>query len=99
SVVLGRLVDNPFARYTARISFGINVWHYLLIEGFAFISDDWFVYGGVAERRAFLMICLVLLGLTYAVATASWRWIERPALESRWAAGGSREALSPAAAG
>jgi len=31
SVVLGRAFDNPFLRYTARISFGLYIWHYLII--------------------------------------------------------------------
>ena len=86
SEALGRLVDNPFARYTARISFGIYIWHYLLLEGFSHITGGrFFVYGAIAEPRTHLMISLVLLGLTYAVAAASWRWIEQPFLESGWA--------------
>ena len=52
SETLGRLVDNPFARYTARISFGIYIWHYLLLEGFSHITGGrFFVYGAIAEPR------------------------------------------------
>lgn len=90
SETLGRLVDNPFARYTARISFGIYIWHYLLLEGFSHITGGrFFVYGGIVEARTHLAISIVLVGATYAVAAASWRWIERPALESRWANAGT----------
>ena len=32
SVVVGRLLDNPVTRYIATISFGIYVWHYLVME-------------------------------------------------------------------
>ena len=31
SVVLGRAFDNPFFRYTAKVSFGLYIWHYLVI--------------------------------------------------------------------
>lgn len=85
SEVLGGLVDNPFARYTARISFGIYIWHYLLLEGFAHITGGWYSYGRIANPSTHFTISMVMLALTYAIAAASWRWIERPALESRWA--------------
>ena len=35
SRVLGRLVDNRFARYTAKVSFGIYIWHYLVLHLFS----------------------------------------------------------------
>jgi len=85
SEVLGGLVDNPVARYTARISFGIYIWHYLLLEGFAHITGGWYSYGRIANASTHFTISMVMLALTYAIAAASWRWIERPALESRWA--------------
>ena len=32
TVVVGRLLDNPVVRYLARISFGLYVWHYVVLE-------------------------------------------------------------------
>lgn len=90
SRLLGRLADNRFARYTARVSFGIYIWHYLLIMVVEGRSDGRFAYGAVTDPRAHLAVSLGLVLLTYAVATASWRWIERPALTSRWATGRPR---------
>jgi peptidoglycan/LPS O-acetylase OafA/YrhL len=84
SRVLGRLWDHRFARFTARVSFGIYVWHYLLIEWLAH-RTGWFVYFGVEDAWTHLAVSAGLLVVTYAVAAASWRWIERPALQSRWA--------------
>lgn len=85
STVLGRLVDNRFARFTARVSFGIYVWHYLIIETVAWRTDGWFVYFGVGDLTQFLLVSAGVLVASYAIAAASWRWIERPALQSRWA--------------
>lgn len=90
SRVLGRLADNRFARYTARVSFGIYIWHYLLITVLEHYSDGRFTYGAMTEPLRHLAVCAAILAVTYAVATASWRWIERPALTSRWATGRPR---------
>ena len=87
SRVLGRLVDNPFARYTARVSFGIYIWHYLLLELVAVLSGGEFVYYGITDPWRHAMLSAVVLALTYAVASASWYWLERPILYSRWATG------------
>lgn len=90
SSLLGRLADNGFARYTARVSFGIYIWHYLLIMVAEGWSDGRFAYGTVTDPWAHLAVSAGLLALTFAIATASWRWIERPALTSRWATGRPR---------
>ena len=85
SRLLGRLVDNGFARYTARVSFGIYIWHNLLLELVARLSGGDFVYFGIADPWRHAMLSAVVLALTYAVASASWYWLERPILNSRWA--------------
>lgn len=85
SEALGRVLDNRFARFTATVSFGIYIWHYLLIMVLEGASDGWFSYEAVTDPRRHLAVSLALLAVTYAIATASWRWIERPALTSRWA--------------
>ncbi len=91
SRVLGALADNRAARYTARVSFGIYVWHYLIIEMVAGRTGD-FVYGGIADVGRFAALSTLVLVLTYAVAGASWRWLERPCLTSAWARGVRRGA-------
>ena len=87
SRLLGRLVDTRFARYTARVSFGIYIWHYLLISVVEHSSGGRLAYGAIREPGMHLALSAAILVVTYAVATASWRWIERPALMSRWARG------------
>jgi peptidoglycan/LPS O-acetylase OafA/YrhL len=82
SRVLGRIMDNRFARYTATISFGIYIWHYLILHVVSYLTEGEFEYGGVTDPWRLLAMSVVVLGLTYGVATLSWRWIERPALRS-----------------
>jgi len=40
---------------------------------------------GTAEPGGRLSGAVGVLAVTYAVASASWFWLERPALASRWA--------------
>lgn len=85
SRVLGRLVDNRFARYTATVSFGIYIWHYLVLHLFSRMTKGEFEYYGITDPWRHLALSLGVLAVTYAVASASWFWLERPALRSRWA--------------
>lgn len=85
SRLLGRLADNPFARYTAKVSFGIYIWHYLVLHLFSRMTDGEFEYFGITDPWRHLALSLGVLAVTYAVASASWFWLERPALRSRWA--------------
>ena len=85
SAALGRLVDNRFARYTAKVSFGIYIWHYLVLHLFSRLTDGEFEYYGITDPWRHLGLSLGVLAVTYAVASASWFWLERPALASRWA--------------
>jgi peptidoglycan/LPS O-acetylase OafA/YrhL len=85
SVVLGRAFDNPFMRYTAKISFGLYIWHFLIVlwVGRA-LEPDFLNYGGVEDPWRLLEIGSFVLIVSYAVATLSWHLIERPFLEGRF---------------
>ncbi len=84
SRVLGAIVDNPFFRYTAKVSFGLYIWHYLVIlwVGRA-LEPDFLPYGGVTDPWRLLEIGSFVLIVSYGVATLSWHLIERPFLEGR----------------
>lgn len=85
SRILGRLADNRFFRYTATVSFGLYIWHYLLLYLFSSITDGRFQYGGIQSTGQHLAISGALLVIAYAIATVSWKFIEQPALRSKWA--------------
>ena len=87
STVVGRIVDNRFARYTAKVSFGIYIWHYLLLHLVSAITGGEFEYFGITDPWRHAMLSAVVLVLTYAVASASWYLLEKPILNSRWATG------------
>lgn len=85
SRAIGRLLDNRFFRYTATVSFGLYIWHYLLLHLMEYLTGGEFVYGGVENPVRFAWISGTVLVLAYAVATVSWTFLERPVLRSRWA--------------
>ena len=85
SRLLGRLFDNRFFRYTATVSFGLYIWHYLLLYLFSEITDGRFEYWGIQSAGQHVAISVALVVIAYAIATVSWRFIEQPALRSRWA--------------
>ena len=85
SRVVGRLLDNRFFKYTATVSFGIYIWHYLLLHLMVYLTDGEFVYGNVDNPARFAWMSATVLVLTYAVASLSWKYIEKPVLNSKWA--------------
>lgn len=96
SVWLGGALDNRLARFLAQISFGIYVWHYLVIE----LAIRFGVAGplpGPAEMGRFVYGAALVIASTIGIATASFRWLENPVI--RWARGleGGRNARATTA--
>lgn len=99
SVVVGRLLDNPVTRYIATISFGIYVWHYLVMELVRLYWVPDFYYRGVSDMTLFVVICGVVSLVTLAIAHLSWHLVEKPAIDwARRQEGTGRARLSPQAA-
>jgi peptidoglycan/LPS O-acetylase OafA/YrhL len=80
SRVAGRLMDNAFFRYTSRISFGLYLWHYLVIAAFS---------GAIGDLGEWLMLVVLSLAFSYVIATASWKYWEEPWLRraQKWKPG------------
>ena len=74
---VGRLLDNRFFRYTSRISFGLYLWHYLVIAMFA---------GAIGDLGEWLLLVALTLAVSYLIATLSWKYWEEPWLKraQRW---------------
>ncbi len=83
SLITGRLMDNPFARYTAKVSFGLYVWHYLILELMRLLYDEKWSYFGIKNLWVHLAYSGVALLLSYLVATISYYFIEKPFLQQR----------------
>jgi peptidoglycan/LPS O-acetylase OafA/YrhL len=99
SLLVGRVLDNPVTRYVARISFGIYVWHYVVLE----LVRVWWLpgltYANFADTGAYILACVVVAGVSGLIAHLSYyllelrfiRWAQRPGTDRAAAT------LSPAA--
>lgn len=78
---IGRGVDNPFFRYTAKVSFGLYIWHNLIITlaGMYWIKD--FHFGGIVPLGRWAWISLGVIVVSYGIATLSYYFIEKPILD------------------
>lgn len=100
SVLVGRLLDNPASRYIATISFGIYIWHYVVLE---LVRKYWapdIDHGSMADPWKFVLVSAVVTAITFVIAHASFHLLENPVI--RWARGRERRGvdaatLSPAA--
>jgi ABC-type glycerol-3-phosphate transport system permease component/peptidoglycan/LPS O-acetylase OafA/YrhL len=81
SRLLGRALDNRFFRYTAKVSFGLYIWHYLILELIRLLHNSEYRYAGIRDLPYLLIVSLVALGLAYLMAGLSYRHIESPFLE------------------
>ncbi len=70
----GRILDNRFFRYTAKVSFGLYLWHYLIISltCINIYFDNLLVWGGVS---------IAITVLSYIIATLSYKYVEKPVLD------------------
>ena len=75
---LGLLLDNPLARYIARISFGIYVWHFLIIEVIRQIWYERFYFQGVLNFGQWMLLCAVVTGISFLIAHVSYYMLEAP---------------------
>jgi peptidoglycan/LPS O-acetylase OafA/YrhL len=79
SRIAGWLLDNPPARYVAKISFGIYVWHFVLME---VIRHNWYnrfwPMGGVQNLNDWLVLSAVVIGVTFLIAHVSYNTLEAP---------------------
>jgi peptidoglycan/LPS O-acetylase OafA/YrhL len=80
---VGTALDNALIRYIARISFGIYVWHYLVIE---IVRKYWapdFRMFSLTDPWTFVATSIVITALTVLVAQVSFHFVERSVM--RWA--------------
>ena len=76
---VGKLFDNPFFRYTARISFGLYIWHYVVMFGITLVYPS-YQYGSIGDLGVWFGLAGVTLAISYVIATVSWYWLEKPIL-------------------
>jgi peptidoglycan/LPS O-acetylase OafA/YrhL len=101
SVVLHRITDIAPIAYVARVSFGVYIWHYLLMEIVRVLWQPRYVFWGMTNISAWAWISFAIVVLSFFIATLSYALLEEPII--RWARGLERRptpnapTLSPAA--
>jgi peptidoglycan/LPS O-acetylase OafA/YrhL len=81
--ILHRIIDNWLFQKIATLSFGIYLWHVLIIE---LIHELWvweFVYNGIGSYSQWLMLSAVVIVSSVVIAALSYRFFEKPILD--WA--------------
>ena len=77
---VARLLDNRFFNWIAKLSFGVYLWHVLVIEIIARKFERSFVYYGVSSFWLWSLIASIVVIATFAIASLSWRYMESPLL-------------------
>jgi peptidoglycan/LPS O-acetylase OafA/YrhL len=101
SVLMPRLTEIAPVAFLARISFGIYVWHFLLLECVRVLYQPRFGYWGMVDTGQWAWLSAGVVAAAIIVATTSYYVLEAPII--RWARGFERRpandapTLSPAA--
>jgi peptidoglycan/LPS O-acetylase OafA/YrhL len=85
SVMAGRLLDNRVSRFIAEISFGIYIWHFLVIGLMARLVPPSFRTNDEGGWATWLWSSAGAIVISFVVATISFYVLERPMV--RWARG------------
>lgn len=94
SVLAGHLLDNRVSRFVAQISFGIYIWHFLIIGLMARLLPPSFQTAGEGGWTIWLWSSIIAIVGSVAVATLSFHLLEQPMV--RWARGlEKRKSLEP----
>lgn len=78
---IGRGLDNPFFRYTAKVSFGLYIWHAMIITLVRMYWIKDFHFAGITTLNRWALISLGVIAASYAVASLSYFLIEKPILD------------------
>ena len=93
SLMAGRLLDCRPARFLAEISFGIYIWHFLVIGLMARLLPPSFFTEGKEGWSIWIMSSAVAIAISLVIATLSFYLLERPVV--RWARGLEKGPSSP----
>ena len=101
AVLLPRITEIAPIAYIARVSFGVYVWHYFLMEVTRVLWLPDYVYWGMRDAGQWAWVSALVVVAAFVVATLSYYLLEAPVI--RWARGLERRpianapTLSPAA--
>jgi ABC-type glycerol-3-phosphate transport system permease component/peptidoglycan/LPS O-acetylase OafA/YrhL len=76
------ILDNTFFKYTAKISFGLYIWHYPILEVMRLLHNYNFKYFGIDDVWQWMALCSFALIAAYSLASWSYTHIESPFLRN-----------------
>ena len=79
SKCIGNILDNRFFQYTAKISFGLYIYHFLVMTFFD--TSLGYSHGSVANLESWSILTFFVILVTYIVASLSWYFVEKPILD------------------
>ncbi|MDO6765243.1 acyltransferase [Agarivorans sp. 1_MG-2023] len=83
SKVASRALDNRLFNHIATISFGIYLWHYLVMEVIHLMWVDNYVYAGISDVELWFELSLIVCAVSSLLAAFSYYLMERPIMQ--WA--------------
>lgn len=81
TLFLQKWLDNRLFRYTAKVSFGLYLWHYLLITMVSMYAAKDYQYMGIHSLGRWAWISAAITAVSYLIATLSYFFVEKPVLD------------------
>jgi peptidoglycan/LPS O-acetylase OafA/YrhL len=79
---IGKMLDCRFMKFTGTISFGIYIWHFIIMNLISFtIYPSYQSRNSVTNWNLWLALNALMIVLTYITATLSYYLIEKPVLD------------------
>jgi peptidoglycan/LPS O-acetylase OafA/YrhL len=81
SNLVGNLLDNRFFRFTAKVSFGLYIWHSLIIW---IVSTYWikhYQFMRMSSLSEWVFVSIIIIVSAYVAGTLSYYLIEKPVLD------------------
>ena len=85
ATMLPRILETRPVAYVAQVSFGVYIWHFLLMEIIRVLWVPKYVYWGMTDVVQWAWISAAMVAVSFAIATLSFRFMEAPVI--RWARG------------
>lgn len=75
-----RLADNKFFTLTSKLSFGIYIWHYLIMNAVPQFFVPNYRWGSMTDMKSWTIITFCIFLVSYIIAYLSWGYLENPIL-------------------
>ena len=75
-----KLADNKFFTLTSKLSFGIYIWHYLIMNIVPQFFEPNYRWGTMTDMKSWAVFTLYIFVASYIIAYISWEYLEKPIL-------------------